>query len=169
MNSGISWEVVIYPSLLLVDALFDHDASTSAQSRSSWLLSITLASAATAMAATAWDTLTDPMAVHVGYWKWDNGGAFLPEVHHGIPFSNFWGWLGATFLISFVYRCFSERARHAVANHASGPLFAVLMYTGLFLGAQSGLRANGLYSASFLGVFTMGPLVVLAWCRYFRQ
>ena len=51
-----------------------------------------------ALAMTAWDMLMDPMMVSWGMWAWEN-----PNGYFGIPWSNFFGWLVVSALItSFV-------------------------------------------------------------------
>lgn len=162
----VSWDVVIYPSLLLVDELMGSENVSS--SSNNWLLKIILASAATGLVTTAWDLTTDPIAIEEDWWKWDFGGAYLPEVSGGVPFSNFWGWIGAVFIISFLYRILFTRDV-APSSSRSPLLFAVAFYTSLLLGGIYSSMYHGLYLSGFLAVFAMGPVAAIAWCKYFAR
>jgi len=161
----VAWEVVIYPSLLLVDELLSTPSGSSTQGR--WLVRITLASLATALVTTAWDMMTDPNAVHEGFWRWDHGGSYMPDIGGGMPYGNFWGWIAAVFIISFLYRLLFT-SRDTEPSNSSNLLFAVSLYTSLCLGAMYGLYANGLYQPMFIGVFTMGPVAALGWAKWAR-
>jgi hypothetical protein len=44
--------------------------------------------AAGAVALTAWDLFLDPQMIHNGFWRWAHPGPY-----HGVPLSNFAGWL----------------------------------------------------------------------------
>lgn len=160
----VSWDVVIYPSLLLVDELMKE--RDSAQGNTLWR--IALASGATALVTTAWDLTTDPVAIKERFWKWDYGGAYLPEVDGGVPFSNFWGWIGAVFIISFLYRFLFTRVTE-VSPARSPLLFAAAFYTSLLFGGIYSSIYHELYLSGFLSVFAMGPVAAIAWCKYFSQ
>ncbi len=47
-----------------------------------------------AAALTAWDLFLDPQMVDAGYWEWAADG-----IYHGIPLSNYAGWLGLGFVV----------------------------------------------------------------------
>lgn len=159
-----SWEGVIYPSLLLVDELLGKSGN---MNRTQFLVRITLASLATGLIVTAWDIMADPLSVHNVWWKWDFGGAYLPQIDGGVPFSNFGGWIGAVFIISFLYRIVFTSAETENAPKSSSTLVGASLYTTWFCVTGYGLVHAGLYLPLFLGVFTMGPVIVLAWTRLY--
>lgn len=161
----VSWDVVIYPSLLLVDELMGGEH---AQDGGNSVFRIAAASGATALVTTAWDLTTDPVAIEEGFWKWDFGGRYLPEVAGGVPFSNFWGWIGAVFIISFLYRWLFTRG--SVPTVTRSPLlFAAAFYTSLIFGGIYSSVYHELYLSGFLSVFVMGPVAAIAWCKYIKQ
>lgn len=159
----VSWEVIIYPSLLIVDELLDARAAPTSASR--WWLRAGIASLAMAMVTTAWDLMTDPISVTHGWWLWDHGGAYLPEVRGGVPFSNFAGWVGAVFIISLAYRVLFTRGDTGNTPRASSLRFATALYTAMLFGGLQGLHQLDLPLAMLVGVFTMGPVAALAWSR----
>lgn len=164
----VSWDVVIYPSLLLVDELMGESADVKREGEFTSLWSIALASGATALVTTAWDLTTDPVAIKENFWKWDFGGLYLPEVDGGVPFSNFWGWIGAVFIISFLYRFLYTR-KTAPQAARSPLLFATAFYTSLIFGGLHSSIYHELYLSGFLSVFAMGPVAAIAWCKYFSR
>lgn len=159
----VSWEVIIYPSLLIVDELML--AGTAPVSTTRWWLRTLAASLATALVTTAWDLMTDPISVMRGWWLWDHGGAYMPEARGGVPFSNFWGWVGAVFLISLIYRVLFTRGEASAAHSTSALRFAAPLYTAMLFGGLLGLHQAQLPLAMFIGLFTMGPVAMLAWSR----
>jgi uncharacterized membrane protein len=156
----VSWEIIIYPSLLLVDRFGNGGVARGGPAR---IARIAFASLATALVATTWDTMTDPISVHAGYWSWDHGGEYAPDLAGGIPYSNFGGWVGAVFLISFLYRVLADRASASTTAAVPSSWFATWLFTSLFFGSLAGLFTYGFYGIAFIGCFTMGPIVVLAW------
>lgn len=160
----VSWETIIYPSHLLADELIGKH---SRQTSSRWLFNTSLASLVTALLATSWDLMTDPIAVTEKWWIWDFGGAYLPEIDNGIPFSNFWGWVGAVFLISFLYRIMFNKPSDPAEHNENNLLFASAMYTSMLLGSINTLLLYELYMPCIIGIFTMGPIALIAWAKYF--
>jgi lycopene beta-cyclase len=53
--------------------------------------------AVAAAALTVWDLYLDPQMVGWGFWKWS-----APGIYFGIPLSNYLGWLGVAFLMTFL-------------------------------------------------------------------
>lgn len=155
----VSWEVIIYPSHLLADWLLPRRASKH------WQQAVS-AALMTALFATVWDTMTDPLAVHRQWWTWDTGGDYLRQIGGGIPFSNYWGWVGAVFIISLVYRLCFENGRDTAIPAPAVPRFAIILYTSLFVGNFGSLLEYGLIEAAFIGCFTMGTIVLLGWARW---
>lgn len=160
-----SWEALIYPSLLIVDDMMEHP--TVRLSRGQWLAKIFLASAATGLVATTWDLMGDPVAIHLNWWQWDFGGAYMPELAGGVPFSNMWGWAGAVFIISFLYKCLFTRSLEPAPVGRSPLLFAVSLFTAWFCSVSYSCIHHGLQQPLFIGVFSMGIIVLFCWGRYF--
>ncbi|NGY04279.1 carotenoid biosynthesis protein [Solimonas terrae] len=158
----VSWEVIIYPSLLIVDELMPTPPAPA--TTAGWWLRALAASLATAMVTTAWDLMTDPISVTRGWWLWDHGGAYMPAVRGGVPFSNFAGWVGAVFLISLIYRVLFTRAQPGPAS-TSSLRFAAPLYTAMLFGGLLGLHQAALPLTMFVGLFAMGPVAALAWSR----
>jgi uncharacterized membrane protein len=87
----------------------------------------------------------------------------------GVPLSNYFGWFSAVFVISFTYRAvFARKSRYKqpIDNHS---LFLVSFYTLWFFGVANVLLALGITLPVFIGAFTMGPIIFLAWVKYFAQ
>ncbi|GAC1375725.1 MAG: hypothetical protein NVSMB40_13880 [Aquirhabdus sp.] len=165
-----SWEALIYPSLLLVDSVMGKQRSNPTKGQA--LARIAIASLATAWVTTVWDLMGDPLAVRLNWWNWHFGGAYMHELAGGVPFSNMWGWAGAVFIISVLYRWLYptnlEISHAAQANATRSPLlFAVSLYTAWFCSAAYSLIHNGLFEPLFIGVYSMGMVVIFCWARYF--
>ncbi len=159
----VAWEVIIYPSLLLVDELLGTDGASS--HRFHWVAKIAATSLATALVATAWDMMVDPSSVREKWWTWDHGGSYMPDIDGGMPYGNFWGWVGAVFIISALYRLIFTKPNVSAASTGSSLLFAASLYTALFCGMLTNLYYHGLYQPMFIGTFTMGPIIALAWAK----
>ncbi|MFP5382578.1 MAG: carotenoid biosynthesis protein [Gammaproteobacteria bacterium] len=167
----ISWEGIIYPSMILVDEFLSRKAP---MSRAQHLVHIAIASLATGLVVTAWDFLADPVSVNNGFWKWDNGGGYVPDIHGGIPFSNFglMGWVGAVFMIAFLYRLWFTDEKTSTQPSQSATLVATALYTAWFCNAiYANLHWGGVnpafYQVVLVGCFVMGPVVVLSWGRVY--
>jgi uncharacterized membrane protein len=161
-----SWEALIYPSLLIVDSMM---GSLTARSRSARLLQIGIASLATGLVATAWDMIGDPLAIHLHWWTWTSGGAYMHQLSGGVPFSNMWGWIEAVFIISVLYKLlFAGRAAGPSAAHTGSPLlFASAIYTAWFCLPAYELVHYHLYEPLFVGVFAMVPTIAFCWGKIF--
>lgn len=170
----LSWEAVIYPSMLLVDEFLSGLTSTK---KYMWIVEAAFAALATALVATVWDLMADPVSVHLGYWSWDFGGAYMKDLAGGIPFSNYWGWIEAVFIISFLYRTLFARSHTSAGNGAavstkprSTLVFAIALYTTWYCSASYNLIHLGFFEPVFIGFFSMGTIVLLGWGRVlFRQ
>lgn len=161
-----SWEALIYPSLLLVDDVMGKQRLNATKGQT--YARIVVASLATAWVTTAWDLMGDPLAVHLNWWTWDNGGAYMPSMLGGVPFSNMWGWAAAVFIISVLYRWLYPTNPAAPEKSSRSPLlFAVSLYTAWFCSVAYSLIHNGLYEPLFIGVFSMGMVVIFSWSRYY--
>jgi len=165
----ICWEGVIYPSHVLVDWLAGLDKKGYDFGPLGSVIVAFLAASATALFTTVWDLMADPMAVHLRWWIWHTGGDYFRNMNGGVPLSNFFGWFSAVFVISFTYRAvFARKARYKqpIENFS---LFLVSFYTLWFFGVANVLLALGITLPVFIGAFTMGPIIFLAWVKYFAQ
>jgi uncharacterized membrane protein len=164
----ISWEGIIYPSMLLVDQLLGRKQAVT---RGRYILHILLASLATGLVVTAWDFLADPVSVRNGFWKWDNGGGYMPDIDGGIPFSNFglMGWVGAVFIISLLYRVIFTNAQTPTAPTPRTARVATALYTAWFCNAIYANLHFGFHQVVLVGTFVMGPVIVLAWTQLLTQ
>ncbi|MBD2859468.1 carotenoid biosynthesis protein [Spongiibacter sp. KMU-158] len=162
----ISWEAIIFPSMMLVDNFLARDKPLK---NSEFYLYIIIASLATGLVVTAWDFITDPVSVHLGYWRWDDGGGYMPDIDGGIPFSNFGlkGWVGAVFLISALYRVLFTDAKSVHAPRRTTTILAAALYTSWLCNALYGCFMFGFHQVALIGVFVMGPVVLLSWGRLF--
>lgn len=93
---GFAWVMVIATSHTLAAPI------TNRFSRFTWLAYAVYG----ALIATALDLIIDPVAFEIKqYWVWHEGG-----LYYGIPFSNFWGWFGLSFVLHLViYRLFHRK------------------------------------------------------------
>lgn len=164
----ISWEGIIYPSMILVDELLQRK---SPMTRNGHLVHIVLAALATGLVVTAWDFLADPVSVHNGFWKWDNGGGYMPQIDGGIPFSNFGltGWVGAVFMISLLYRLLFTDPQSPTAPTPSTTLTATALYTAWYCNAVYANIHFGFNEVVLVGTFVMGPVLLLAWTRVISE
>ncbi len=165
----VTWEGIIYPSHVLVDWLAGLDKKGYDFGPLGSVIVSFLAASATALFTTVWDLMTDPMAVHLRWWVWHGGGEYFKNLHGGVPLSNFFGWFSAVFVISFTYRAvFARKARYKqpIDNLS---LFLVSFYTLWFFAVAGTLLSLGITLPIFIGAFTMGPIIVLAWVKYFAQ
>jgi carotenoid biosynthesis protein len=88
-----------------------------------------------ALVTTALDLAAEPVAVRMGYFAYDHGGAFMPEVEgatgaHGIPLLHYLGWMVAAFAVYVGCWLGSRRAPDSAPR---GRLAALLFYLSLFL------------------------------------
>jgi len=162
----ISWEGIIYPSMILVDELLGRKQPLT---RNQHYVHIVLASLATGLVVTAWDFLADPVSVNNGFWAWDNGGGYMPDIDGGIPLSNFglMGWVGAVFMISLLYRLIFTDAKTPTAPTRGATITATALYTAWFCNAVYANIHWGFNQVVLIGCFVMGPVVVLAWTRVY--
>lgn len=105
-----------------------------------------------AVALTAWDLFLDPQMVNWGLWVWEN-----PVGYFGIPWSNYFGWLLTSAIITLVVR------------PVAAPVRPLLLIYGLTWFLQTvGLGVFwGLVGPAVVGFGAMGGLLVLAWRRQF--
>jgi uncharacterized membrane protein len=160
--AALAWEPIVYAAFATTDLLVSPLGRPPGQApvRRRALLGLSLIGA---LATTAWDMMIDPIAVHEGWWVWENGGPYVPHVENGVPISNFLGWLGVAFVINLLYRFLAgpppARQRSPTLN-IYGPL---MLYASLFLTA-AGVTLTVLRRAdvALVGLLAMGPFLAIA-------
>ena len=106
-----------------------------------------------ALAMTAWDLFLDPMMVTWGVWVWDYPGSYF-----SVPWSNFFGWLLVSALITIIIR---------PGKLPLAPL--LIIYTAVWLLKSSGLGFFwGIHGAAVAGGILMGIITSMAWRELIR-
>ena len=162
----VCWEGIIYPSHLLVDWFTGLSRKGYDYGLIGSLILSFLTALATGLMVTAWDLMTDPLAVHLGWWVWESGGSYMRNIAGGVPLSNFWGWFSAVFIISFSYRTLFARSFRYRESFESNTLFLVLLYSTWYLSTAACALSLGITTPVFIATFTMGPVIALAWGKY---
>ena len=106
-----------------------------------------------ALGLTAWDLFLDPQMVDAGYWEWAADGAY-----HGIPLSNYAGWLLTGLLVSAGV----ERIRPA------SPASPGLLWLYTWWAVMSTIGFVVFFGEPFVGLVGgvgMGAVTALAWSR----
>ncbi len=165
----IMWEAIIYPSHILVDWLTGQSGRPYADRISKGILPAAVAASATAIIVTAWDMMVDPMSVHLKFWTWDFGGPYFREIAGGVPLSNYWGWFGAVFIISFVYRLFFAQGQKYNNCYNENPVFPIAAYSMWYLIIGYLMIHLDIILPLFITTFTMGPVIVIAWKKYLTE
>ncbi len=164
-----TWEGVIYPSHLLVDWFSGQSKKGYESNIFKALITSAVAATATGLLVTAWDIMTDPMAVHLKWWVWEFGGEYVHDLAGGVPLSNYWGWFSAVFVISFVYRFVFARGFRYKEQFHSNPLFPIMLYTLWFCIVGYVLLHLDITLPLFIATFTMGPIIMVAWIKYIME
>lgn len=158
--AALAWEPIVYAAFCISDLLASHgdNPSLSFIRKASPVWTAVIG----ALATTAWDLMIDPIAVSQGWWVWVNGGAYVPYVAHGVPITNFLGWLVVALLINLIYRTIVDR----IGQHASSP--ALTIYGPLTLYASLFLTAFGVAitvlrrpEVALIGLCSMGPFIII--------
>ena len=98
------WFVMLYPSHIITNLALEGQPF--ADNRGLWR--VVWMAFVGAFVITAWDLTMDPYSVGIQKaWIWHNPGAYLAD----IPFSNFYGWLGTTFVFFLAYRLIEPRVK----------------------------------------------------------
>ena len=106
---------------------------------------------ASAVVATAWDLLLDPILVSWRVWEWRTKGGY-----YGIPWRNFLGWLGVTAALTVVLQ---------PGRLDSLPL--LILYTGAWLTeVVAMLTLWRLRGPAIVGGVGMDTLVLGAWLGF---
>jgi uncharacterized membrane protein len=100
---ALGWYNVGYGTLAIVNGIIYNGADPH-QGRESLALA-----SATALAATSFDLLLDPLGLELSLWEWSEDGPYASEVKgpngkRGIPLLNFVGWLALTTGVTLAYQ-----------------------------------------------------------------
>lgn len=139
----VAWTMMAYPALLVARRLTAGRASAATVAVAAWAL-------------TSWDVFLDPQMVDAGHWRWHHPEPSLPGVH-GVPLTNFAGWLLVALLMSALLN---------VLIAPADPLSAVdLLPYSLFLWTfASSVLANAVFfgrpPVALVGGLLMGVVAV---------
>jgi uncharacterized membrane protein len=152
----LAWFMMMYPAFLMARWMTPH-------LRSRLLQGACLAGAA-GMALTAWDLLMDPLMVYSGHWTWEIQG-----VYFGVPIHNFAGWWFTTFVIFALFLALCpaqlESKQEYRSLDAHWDRWAFLSYLVMGLGTGVADVVFGLSVPALVGLFAMGPWLLLAWWK----
>ncbi len=105
----MAWFTMLYASYVVVNLAIDGRPV----SRSRKLGRILWLSFVGALIMTAWDLTLDPYMVEFEKgWVWHDGGPYF-----GIPYSNFTGWVGVSFVVMFLYRLVELKVEQLPLGH----------------------------------------------------
>ncbi len=158
--AALAWEPIVYASFCLGDLLLP--VLSGIPGISSKRISPLFLALLGALATTAWDMMIDPIAVSQGWWVWEDGGAYMPYVAHGVPIQNFIGWLLVAFTINLVYRGLIAWTTRAVASTWLSYYGPLTLYVALFATAF-GVTVTILQhpEIALIGMLAMGPFIVI--------
>lgn len=95
---GLNWVAVLAGSISIVTGLL---SSTSIRCKNLWVIILS------ALLATSYDWLMEPVAVKLGWWTWAGGV---------IPFYNYVCWFALSMIITFLWQQFRQRPNHFAVN-----------------------------------------------------
>jgi len=134
-----------------------------------------------AVALTAWDLFLDPQMISNGFWRWAHPGPY-----HGVPLSNFAGWLLVSAVLMAVFDVLLGPGHRRPGPHPADPdQRAGLREPGQITKTQPGLLATYTVMAvmetvgfavifahgrgvALAGALGMGVPATLAWVRRSR-
>jgi putative membrane protein len=152
----LAWIMMMYPSFLMARWL-------TPRLNCRWLKVLSLAGVG-GLIMTAWDLTMDPLMVYGGHWVWEVQGAYF-----GVPVQNFWGWWLTTFVTFAVFLLLwpsqldSPRANQNMSARWDRWAFLSFLVTGLGNGVAA--VVYGLSGPALVGLFSMGPWLLLAWWK----
>ncbi len=141
----ISWTYILYCSLAMCGRLLP--ARDDLWTRVRW-------SAVGALILTAWDVAMDPAMVKTFHWTWHTPGSF-----YGMPYTNWLGWLGTGFVLSWIMLRFVPPS--AFAARVSPTRLPLVLYALNGIMPIAICLRYGMFWAAGLGTLAMGvPLVI---------
>lgn len=157
-----AWFMMMYPSLVIAQALLDRSGQPQAS-----LKQILLISALGGMIMTAWDLAMDPLMVSGGHWIWD--GPLSSRPYFGVPLQNYWGWWLTTFVTFALFLLISRSWQRRPRKDSRFDQLAVFSYLVTGISTVATDLLIGLGGPGLVGLFAMGPWVVLAWRELKQQ
>ena len=152
----LAWFMMMYPSFLIARWLIPNGPRR-------WLRGLILAAVAAAIM-TSWDLMMDPLMVQGGYWTW-----LVPGPYFGVPLQNYLGWWLTTFLTFGVFLLFwpGQIETGGSAGPAAGRWDGWAFVSFLVTAVGNGVAAlvNGLAGPALVGLFAMGPWLLLGWWK----
>jgi len=155
---ALGWYNVGYGTLAMMKGAINN--ATNPQGRESLALA-----SATALAATSFDLLLDPLGLELGLWEWSEDGPYASELKgpngkRGVPLLNFAGWVALTTGVTLAYQRLQIGGNVADApdpEDSGGPgderAAAILLFSYYLPAAvwalKRGRRKYLLYSAPF--------------------
>ena len=155
---ALGWYNVGYGTLAMMKGAINN--ATNPHGRESLALA-----SATALAATNFDLLLDPLGLELGLWEWSEDGLYASELKgpngkRGVPLLNFAGWVALTTGVTLAYQRLHIKGNVADApdpEDSGGPgaeRAAALLLLSYYLPAaawalKQGRRKYLLYSAPF--------------------
>jgi putative membrane protein len=160
--AALTWEPILYAAFCITDVLVPYLADKGGSWLQRFAPYLGMAVIA-ALATTAWDMMIDPIAVSQGWWVWEGGGSYVPYIVSGVPLTNFMGWLGVSFIITWFYRLIADtipNPRRTFYLSVYGPL---TLYSALFL-TSLGVTLTVLRrpEVALVGLLAMGPFIAIA-------
>jgi len=147
----VAWFMMSYPSFIIARRLIPAMKNLWA-----WRLSV---AAVGAVIMTAWDLAMDPMMVFGGHWVWEVKGAYF-----GIPLQNYWGWWLTIFVAILLFMILGRLTPAKLETTDPGfERQAVLSFAIAGLSTVIVCLQMGLDGPALVGLFAMGPWVVMGW------
>jgi len=130
----------------------------------------------------SWDFINDPYMVGIGNWVWTDTTDFFGLTFHGIPLSNFLGWVltsALTVLLFDLYRYRYQMPIRWSMNTVEKPMLGLVLVPYLYLLAFQAAHGviEGVFDFEFLmswepialAMVCMGFAVALVGWRYFQS
>ena len=111
------------------------------------------------------DMIMDPVAVSpvIQEWVWNNGGPYF-----GIPISNFIGWFGVTFTVTFLFRLYESftRKKENTVTKIGLYAYAPALYLLYLLEQSAHALTLGYPEYVLIAASTMIPFIILPLLLY---
>lgn len=149
----VAWFMMMYPAYVIAETVVTARSTTGFWF---WRLSV---AAIGGVVMTAWDLAMDPMMVASGHWVWEVDGAYF-----GVPLQNYWGWWLTTFATLLLFLWLGGIKPQAVDQRAS--IFDRLALVSYAVTGLSAVLADliwGLKGPALVGLFAMGPWLIIGW------
>ena len=176
----LQWFNMLYVCYIMANIAFGRNRTKiESTSRSARVGQILFISVVVGLFMVSWDFINDPYMVGVGSWVWTDPMEFFMLSFHGIPLSNFLGWILTGAIAVFLFELYTLRNREPAQNFMdkavkpiNGLVLVPYLYQ-LFVQVSSGIVA-GVFSFGStstlvpigLALVTMGSSVLLTGWRF---